>query len=77
MFTNPQVASRRVTQGTAVLLILAGFFGKLTAVLASIPDPVIGGVLGVLTGTDIISAKEIHKHGNMLNLCTCRALISV
>ncbi|KAJ8047487.1 Solute carrier family 23 member 2 [Holothuria leucospilota] len=60
-----RVASRRVTQGTAVLVILAGLFGKLIAVLASIPDPVIGGVLGALTGMVLSVAITIIQKADM------------
>lgn len=45
-----RVASLRVTQGTALTLIFMSFFSKFTAVLASIPGPVVGGILASLVG---------------------------
>lgn len=40
-----QVASRRVFQAAALIMIFCGIFGKIGAFLATIPDPVIGGLL--------------------------------
>lgn len=50
LYFGSQVASRKVTQGTAILVIIVGLFGKVTAFLASIPDPVVGGILASLIG---------------------------
>lgn len=42
-----RVASRFVMQVTGCIFIFAGIFTKIAAVLATIPDPIIGGVLGM------------------------------
>jgi NCS2 family nucleobase:cation symporter-2 len=42
------IASRAAFAGAGVFLVLFGLIGKLSAVIASIPGPVIGGVFGVL-----------------------------
>ena len=47
----PQVASRRVIQVGACLVLVVGIFGKVGAFIGTIPSPVIGGVLLVVMGT--------------------------
>ena len=47
----PQVASRRVIQVGACLVLVVGIFGKAGALIGTIPSPVIGGVLLVVMGT--------------------------
>ena len=42
---HPQVASRRVIQVGSCLVVLVGMFGKIGALLGTIPSPVVGGVL--------------------------------
>lgn len=42
-----QVASRRTMQVAGVILVLLGVFTKVGAVLATIPDPLVGGILTV------------------------------
>lgn len=46
-----QVASRRVFQTAAVILVLMGVVTKFGAVMSLIPDPVLGGLNAVLLGT--------------------------
>lgn len=45
-----KVASVYVTGGAAVIAIFLGFIGKFTALVASIPTPVMGGILILLFG---------------------------
>ncbi|KAJ8037443.1 Solute carrier family 23 member 2 [Holothuria leucospilota] len=45
-----KTSSRIVVQGTSVLLVLVGMFGKINAVFTTIPYPVIGGVVAVTFG---------------------------
>jgi len=45
-----QVASRRVIQVEALLMLLLGLLGKFGAIFVTIPDPVIGGVFLVMFG---------------------------
>ena len=45
-----KVASVYVTGGAAVIAIFLGFIGKFTALIASIPTPVMGGILILLFG---------------------------
>lgn len=40
-----KTSSRIVAQGTAILLILVGLFGKINAVFSTIPHPIVGGVV--------------------------------
>ena len=42
-----KVASRFVMQVAAVMLILLGLFTKFASVLATCPDPLIGGMLAI------------------------------
>ncbi|TPN61709.1 solute carrier family 23 protein, partial [Mesorhizobium sp. B1-1-5] len=42
------IASRAAFAAAGIFLVLFGLIGKLSAVIASIPGPVIGGVFGVL-----------------------------
>ncbi|XP_060073951.1 solute carrier family 23 member 1-like isoform X2 [Ylistrum balloti] len=58
-----QVASRSVMILAGFICLLFGVFGKVGAVMASIPDPVIGGVYvvtcGLLVATGISSLKKV------------------
>ena len=45
-----QMGSRLTWQVAGVLLMAAGVFGKFGAILATIPDPVLGGILIVSIG---------------------------
>ncbi|XP_071816761.1 solute carrier family 23 member 1-like [Apostichopus japonicus] len=60
-----RVASRKVTQGTAILVIIVGLFGKVTAFLASIPDPVIGGILASIIGILLSVSVTILQKSDM------------
>ncbi|KAJ7386675.1 hypothetical protein OS493_006683 [Desmophyllum pertusum] len=54
-----KVASRRVVQYCAVVVMTIGVFGKIGALFVSIPDPIIGGVFMVMSG--IIAAIGISN----------------
>lgn len=45
LVSNLQVASRTVFATAGAILVLCGVVGKVGAVLAMIPDPIIGGTL--------------------------------
>lgn len=45
-----QVASVRVIQVGAAMMIVMGMFGKFGALFVTIPDPIIGGVFIVMFG---------------------------
>lgn len=45
-----QVGSRRVVQYGAIIMLLLGTIGKFTALFASLPDPVLGGLFCTLFG---------------------------
>lgn len=45
-----QVGSRRVVQYAAVFMIAFGMLGKIGAIFASIPEPVVGGVFCIIFG---------------------------
>lgn len=42
-----KVASRITMQTAGIFLLIAGIFSKFAAVLAMIPEPVVGGVLAI------------------------------
>lgn len=54
-----KVASRRVVQSAALLMMVLSFFVKLTAIFVLIPVPVLGGVFVILAG--VISAVGISS----------------
>lgn len=54
-----KVASRRVVQITAVLLLVLGVFGKFGAVAAAIPEPIVGGLYCALFG--LIAAVGVQQ----------------
>ncbi len=45
-----QVGSRIVVQVAGCIMIILGIFNKFSALFATIPDPIVGGVLCVLFG---------------------------
>lgn len=53
------VTSRIVGIATGVLLIFISFFPKVLAVVAAMPDPVLGGVLAYTAGYFIVSGSEL------------------
>lgn len=55
------VASRAAFAAVGVLLILFGLFGKLSAAIAVIPGPVIGGVFGVLCAVIALSGFRVVR----------------
>lgn len=46
----PQVGSRRVVQYGACIMLVLGAIGKFTALFASLPDPILGGMFCTLFG---------------------------
>lgn len=67
-----KVASRYVVFIAAIILILMSFFGKLSAVIASMPSPVIGGayialfgLIGAL-GLQILSRADLNSQRNLM-----------
>ena len=58
-FLLPQVGSRMVIIAGACAMLLSGIFGKVGAMLASIPTPVIGGMFLVMFG--VITAVGISN----------------
>lgn len=59
LFLLPQVGSRTVIVAGACAMLLGGIFGKVGAMLASIPGPVIGGMFLVMFG--VITAVGISN----------------
>lgn len=59
LFLLPQVGSRMVIIAGACVMLLSGIFGKVGAVFASIPTPVIGGMFLVMFG--VITAVGISN----------------
>lgn len=59
LFLLPQVGSRMVIVAGACTMLLSGVFGKVGAMFASIPTPVIGGMFLVMFG--IITAVGISN----------------
>lgn len=59
LFLLPQVGSRTVIVAGACAMLLSGIFGKVGAMLASIPIPVIGGMFLVMFG--VITAVGISN----------------
>lgn len=45
-----QVGSRRVVQYGAAIMFVLGSVGKFTALFASLPDPILGGMFCTLFG---------------------------
>lgn len=45
-----QVASRRITQMSAMLMLFMAMFGKFGALFTTIPEPIIGGMFLVMFG---------------------------
>ena len=45
-----RVGARRVVQAAAIILLTLGLFGKFSAVVASIPKPIVGGMFCALFG---------------------------
>lgn len=48
-----QVGSRRVVQYGAGIMLLLGSVGKFTALFASLPDPILGGMFCTLFGESV------------------------
>ncbi|XP_025096395.1 solute carrier family 23 member 2-like [Pomacea canaliculata] len=63
-----KVASLRVFQLAGVLLIVCGMSGKVGAVLTLVPDPVVGGVLGVILGLVASVGLSIAFYADMKSL---------
>ncbi len=71
-----RVASVYVTGGAAVIAILLGFVGKFTALVSSIPTPVMGGVLVLLFGLIAGNGLKVMVEAKV-NLSSIRNLIIV
>lgn len=54
-----QVGSRRVVQYGAVIMFLLGSVGKFTALFASLPDPILGGMFCTLFGKFVTGNKGL------------------
>lgn len=60
-----KVASVWVTGLAAVIAIGIGFFGKITAILSTIPDPVLGGVSLLLYGFIAVNGLKVLVQNNV------------
>lgn len=54
-----QVGSRRVVQYGAGIMFLLGAVGKFTALFASLPDPILGGMFCTLFGESHLGLMQI------------------
>lgn len=52
-----QVGSRRVVQYGAGIMLVLGVIGKFTALFASLPDPILGGMFCTLFGECLMPAQ--------------------
>lgn len=55
------IASRAAFAAAGIFLVLFGLVGKLSAMIASIPEPVIGGVFGVLCAVIAMNGFRVVK----------------
>uniref|UniRef100_A0A914QJE2 Uncharacterized protein n=1 Tax=Panagrolaimus davidi TaxID=227884 RepID=A0A914QJE2_9BILA len=59
-----RVASRHTMQIAGIILVLLGVFTKVGAVLATIPDPMVGGILGMgvcmITGVALSNLEYVN-----------------
>lgn len=55
-----QVGSRRVVQYGAGIMFLLGSVGKFTALFASLPDPILGGMFCTLFGESQSKVTSIN-----------------
>lgn len=53
-----QVGSRRVIQYGAGIMLILGTIGKFTALFASLPDPILGGMFCTLFGNAATAAPK-------------------
>lgn len=53
-----QVGSRRVIQYGAGIMLVLGTIGKFTALFASLPDPILGGMFCTLFGNLAAAASQ-------------------
>lgn len=56
-----QVGSRRVVQYGAAIMFVLGSVGKFTALFASLPDPILGGLFCTLFGTKLLKNCTFQK----------------
>lgn len=65
-FLPMQVGSRKVVQYGAGIMLLLGTIGKFTALFASLPDPILGGMFCTLFGkvSAIIALCKINPLGD-------------
>lgn len=57
-FTCVQVGSRRVVQYGAAIMFVLGTVGKFTALFASLPDPILGGMFCTLFGESQVTGVQ-------------------
>ncbi|QLL69628.1 uracil-xanthine permease family protein [Lactobacillus sp. 3B(2020)] len=55
------VASKRVFVAAGIWFIILGFFSKLSAFLAAVPAPVIGGVFAIITVTIMLNGLNVIR----------------
>ena len=55
------VASKRVFVAAGAWFIVLGFFSKLSAFLAAVPAPVIGGVFAIITVTIMLNGLNVIR----------------
>lgn len=69
-----QVGSRRVVQFGAGIMILLGTVGKFTALFASLPDPILGGMFCTLFGKPRVAwalAQACEWGVVIIHVCLC------
>lgn len=54
-----QVGSRRVVQFGAGIMFILGAVGKFTALFASLPDPILGGMFCTLFGKPQVLSAQV------------------
>jgi len=60
-----KVVNRFVIATGAVIIILASFFPKFGAIFASIPSPVLGGMLVIIVGNVVVTGIKMISQGNL------------
>ncbi|XP_070579678.1 solute carrier family 23 member 2-like [Ptychodera flava] len=60
-----KVASRRVMQWTSLLLFIFAIVGKVGAVVASLPTPIVGGVMWIISGVIVSIGVSYLKYTDM------------
>ena len=63
IIATTKIASRFVVQIAAIFLALYGLIPKFGAIIVAIPDPVIGAVFVVITGSIVVSGLKLVQSG--------------